>query len=124
MKRGFRIVICILACLIIVYIYYFFDPKVTQWMPKCAFKLLTGMDCPACGNQRALHSLLHREFSEAFQDNPFFILSLPYMVLLVVSWKSNFGVLVKIRSIVQSRVVVSVYVVAICCWWILRNVLK
>ena len=120
-KKAVFVGLGIVGAFLIGGIYYSFDPMSIKWMPKCPFKLLTGLDCPACGNQRALHSILHGEISEAFHYNPFFILSLPYLVLLVVSCRTKSGILVKIRGFVQSRIVVSVYVIAICCWWVLRN---
>lgn len=50
------------------------------------FHALTGWDCPACGGQRALHSLLHGRFGEALRFNPFLVVAVPY--LLAVAWTS------------------------------------
>lgn len=102
--------------------YYSFDPISTRWMPKCPFKLLTGYDCPACGNQRVLHALLHGEFSVAFHHNPFLVLLSPYLILLVLSMKSQTGTMGKIRAIVQHPIAVYTYVIAICIWWVPRNI--
>lgn len=91
-------------------------------MPKCPFRLLTGWQCPACGNQRALHALLHARWADAFAFNPFLILSLPYLVLLVVA------ALLRPRrprlyaAVAHHRVVMT-YVALICLWWLARNLL-
>lgn len=103
--------------------YYFFDPLEVWWMPKCPFRELTGLECPACGNQRALHSLLHGNFSKAFSYNPFFIFSLPYLLLLCISSGSKKGRMKQIKEIVQNRKVVNVYLIAICVWWVVRNLM-
>ena len=51
--------------------------------------MLTGWDCPACGGQRALHSLLHGRVGEALHFNPFLVVSVPYF--LAVAWTSLDG---------------------------------
>ena len=49
-------------------LYYAVDPSHDVWLPRCPFHALTGWDCPACGGQRALHSLLHGRFGEALRS--------------------------------------------------------
>ncbi|MBR6929357.1 MAG: DUF2752 domain-containing protein [Bacteroidales bacterium] len=84
---------------------------------------VNGLECPACGNQRALHALLHGDIRKAFSYNPFFILSLPYLFLLCISAGSKTGRMKCIKEMVQNRKVVNIYLVAICVWWIVRNLL-
>ena len=59
--------------------YYSCNPESSSFLLKCPFKTFTGFDCPGCGSQRALHSLLHGEFRSAFFYNPLFIISIPYV---------------------------------------------
>lgn len=61
-------------------IYYFFNPKEVVFFPQCPFHTITGLDCPGCGSQRAIHSLLHFQFKEAFFSNPLLIFSIPYIL--------------------------------------------
>ena len=103
-------------------IYYYISPTEAEWMPKCIFKVLTGWDCPACGNQRALHAFLHGNFGEAFRYNPFAIISIPYLILLAYTTFSSSRLAVKMRDIVQHRVVVFAYLVLLVLWWIGRNI--
>lgn len=103
-------------------IYYYISPTEAEWMPKCIFKALTGWDCPACGNQRALHAFLHGNFGEAFRYNPFAIISIPYLILLAYTTFSSSRLAVKMRDIVQHRVVVFAYLVLLVLWWICRNI--
>ena len=44
---------------------YNLNPVQYWFMPKCPFKLLTGLNCPGCGIQRALYAMLHGKFAEA-----------------------------------------------------------
>ena len=60
-------------------ILFFIDPEYSAFIPKCPFRWFTGLDCPACGSQRAIHQLLHLNIKGAFGYNPFLILSLPYL---------------------------------------------
>ncbi|MDE5695102.1 MAG: DUF2752 domain-containing protein [Alistipes sp.] len=100
-------------------VYYFVDPAGAVWMPKCPFRLLTGLDCPACGSQRALHAFLHGHWAEAWRCNPFLAVSLPYLFLVGYT---TFRTPVRgwLRFVQHPRVV-RAYVVLIVLWWIFRN---
>lgn len=69
--------------LIAIYIYSHIHPSSSPLFPKCPFLMLTGMKCPGCGSQRALHALLHADIKTAFSYNPLLLLSIPYVILLV-----------------------------------------
>ena len=101
-------------------IYYFVDPASTVWMPRCPFRLLTGLDCPACGSQRALHAVLHGAWAEALGYNPFLVISLPYLVLVAYTTARPPGEK-SILKYVQHPHTVRLYLVLIVVWWIVRN---
>ena len=103
-------------------IYYFFSPTEAEWMPKCVFKQLTGWDCAACGNQRALHAFMHGHFSEAFHYNPFSIISIPYIVLLLFTTFSASSIATRWRTYVQHPITVFTYLALLILWWIGRNI--
>ncbi len=50
-------------------------------MPRCPFKWVTELDCPGCGSQRALHSLLHGHPMDAWGYN----LILPPVVIYLMA---------------------------------------
>ncbi len=52
----------------------------------CAYKYLSGIDCPLCGSQRATFFLLKGEFTKSFQMYPPLIPVLLLLVLLVVKF--------------------------------------
>ncbi|MDE6375537.1 MAG: DUF2752 domain-containing protein [Alistipes sp.] len=101
-------------------VYYFVDPAAAVWVPKCPFWLLTGLDCPACGTQRALHSVLHGAWVEALEFNPFAVVSLPYLALVAYTTVRPPGKKNALRY-VQHPTTVRIYLAAIVAWWILRN---
>ncbi len=119
-----RTVILVLSVLLVaalIVVYFFVDPATSVMMPKCPFKLLTGFDCPACGSQRTLHALLHGELGKALSFNPFLVISLPYVTAVAVTTFGRREWCVRWRARVLHPKVVSLYVVLIMAWWILRN---
>ena len=74
----------IFLALILGVIYFVFDPLKSSFFPSCPFKSVTGLDCPGCGSQRAIHELLHLNFKKAFEYNALLVLSVPYLLLLIV----------------------------------------
>jgi hypothetical protein len=67
-----------------VLVFFLFDPSQVPMFPVCQFHRLTGLDCPGCGAQRALHQLLHGNVIAAFRLNAMFVLSLPLFAWLGV----------------------------------------
>lgn len=45
----------------------------------CMFHQLTGLYCSGCGSSRALRSVLHLDFYQAFRYNALFTVGLPFM---------------------------------------------
>lgn len=60
------------------------DPSVP--MPFCPTKLLTHLDCPACGGLRMVNSLIRGEWARAAQDNAYLLVALPLAALLLLRW--------------------------------------
>ncbi len=118
MLRPLRIALCIIVVAGILAILFLYDPSVTTWAPKCPFKLLTGLDCPSCGAQRAIHALLHGNFARAFGFNPFMILFMPYALAAVVASACNIR---KLKNIVYHRYTLSAYLALYILWGIVRN---
>jgi Protein of unknown function (DUF2752) len=57
------------------------DPQAL--MPTCPTKLVTGLDCPACGGLRLAHDLLHGELRAAVHDNLFLLICSPVLAYLL-----------------------------------------
>lgn len=86
--------------------------------PKCPFNWATGLRCPGCGAQRAIHELLHLHLAEAFGHNALLMISLP--VLAGQWWLGRTWM--KQRPPWARNSVVYTWAVVIVAWGIVRNV--
>lgn len=105
--------------------YFLFDPATNAIFPKCPFYVLTGLKCPGCGSQRALHALLHLQIGRAFRENPLLVVSLPYLLTALFfffkkekdeKWQAVDDLLFRGKA-------VWVVLVVVVAFWLLRNLL-
>ena len=82
--------------------------------PPCPFKLLTGLNCPACGGLRMTHDLLHGDLAAAVVDNVFLLIGLPALALWVL-WRIRQGQ----RALTLPAIVV--IAIAAIAWTVVRN---
>ena len=68
-------------------LYFIFDPTNFDFFPKCPLHSTTGIYCPGCGRQRALHALLHLNIAGVIGHN---LLFLPALVLLAQHYFMRF----------------------------------
>jgi hypothetical protein len=57
-------------------VFHQFNPAQHNFFPRCWLHSTTGLLCPGCGGQRAVHSLLHGDFAGAAQYNLMLVLAL------------------------------------------------
>lgn len=116
--------IVLLFCFLIgLLIYGNIDPVSSEWFPKCPFLMLTGLECPGCGSQRAIHQLLNGNLNAAFTYNPFAIIALPYMLLGVLfEIKSINNRFPKIERLLFGYKTIYIILAAIILFWIFRNI--
>lgn len=89
----------------------------------CPTYALTGLYCAGCGSSRALQSILHLEFYQAFRYNPLMVVLLPFFALY-------FGVLAVgyiryAKDIVDEKLpfrVLYVVVVIVIAYSVVRNI--
>lgn len=55
-------------------------------MPTCPTKLITGLDCPACGGLRMVRALLYGDVRAAARANALLLLASPVLIGLWVMW--------------------------------------
>ena len=122
MKRmAFVIVLVILGGILI----YNLNPTQYWFMPKCPFKLITGLNCPGCGIQRAIHALMHGEIKEAIHYNYYLLYSGPYAASFLLVWlmpQNSFRD--KLKSLIENKHVVNFYIVTFLMWLVIRNILN
>jgi len=108
----------------VVYIYITYNPTDFKWFPQCPVKQLTGLSCPACGFQRAAHSLLNGDVKGALSYNYFFVIGIPYLLLAciaVVLKKINRAT--KYAKVFEGRTLAMIYVYCFFAWFVIRNCL-
>lgn len=111
--------VCIAAVAFIL-IYAFFDPA-TYHYPRCGFRMLTGLSCPGCGSQRALHALLTGNPAEALKLNALFVAELPVIGLLLVSNLpgKRFH---RLKQLLNTRIFILLLLATIIIWTVVRNI--
>ncbi|MBP8758163.1 MAG: DUF2752 domain-containing protein [Prevotella sp.] len=121
--RRFCIIIIILA--VVALSLYFLNPCSYWFMPKCPFKLITGLSCPGCGIQRFIYALLHGYWHEAIAYNYYLAYSLPYASLFVIAWIMPQGnAKERLSNIIENKFLVWFYIITFFLWLIIRNILK
>lgn len=107
-----------LICLILA----FGNPHSTSWPLKCPLYQFTGLQCPLCGMQRAIHELLHGNIAEAWTLNPGFFMFSPYWLAILIGLmfpnlqKNN----VIIRFCFRNKTIL-IAIIALVIWGIARN---
>ena len=105
-------------------ILYRFSPTAYWFWPKCPFRLITGLSCPACGIQRFVHAFTNGHISEAIAYNYFLVYALPYVACLVATYYMPDGRLKRrMEGVFESRTAVGIYIVMFCVWLVVRNIL-
>ena len=109
------LVIAVIICVGVAY--YFIDPVMHKWVPKCPFMLLTGWKCPGCGSQRAIHAIVHGQIGEAFRQNALFIPSAIYLIAILVSrrWPA-------VHNKITGRIAIWTWFTVIMLFWVTRNI--
>jgi len=123
-KYLIRIIIIGLAIFTAGSIYFLYSPEESVYFPQCPFHRLTGLDCPGCGSQRAIHNLLHFQLQDAFISNPLLVMAIPYITVGIYfeyfGGKERFP---GVRKILFGRVAIIMVFVIIILFWVVRNII-
>jgi hypothetical protein len=103
---------------------FLFDPTTAGFFPICLLHETTGLLCPGCGMQRALHQLLHGNFAAAWGFNPFVMVILPVGLWLGARELIWITTGKRLPGIVTRPVYGWVLAVALIIFGVLRNVPK
>lgn len=103
-------------------VYFFFNPSENSFFIPCPFHYITGLFCPGCGSQRAIHLLLHGDIVGAFRFNPLMVLTLPILIyglaITIANW--IFGTKYRLMLFYSNLFIFGYFGLAIL-YWILRN---
>ncbi|WP_419184195.1 DUF2752 domain-containing protein [Xiashengella succiniciproducens] len=95
-----------------------------HFFPKCPFWAITGLKCPGCGSQRAVHHLLNLEVLSAAKENILLVLSIPYILagLIIERLKNPSEKLLVWRKRLYGRTAIYIILAIIIAFWIMRNI--
>ena len=119
-KKGGFILLATAAAILLVLFYGHFDPEQSRWMPHCLFLSLTGLECPGCGSQRALHALLNGDVAAAWTYNPLVIILTPLSALLIYSnvRRQRYP---RLHRALNSPAAILTLALGVTVWFIIRN---
>lgn len=122
--RFIKLIIVLIAITLVALIYWRFNPIENELFPKCPFLVTTGLKCPGCGSQRAIHHLLNLEFRQAFTQNMMLVVSIPYIITgaFFDSLKQLTPTMVKWRKLLFGQQAIIIILILIISFWILRNI--
>ena len=108
--------VAVVVAVVWLFLLFLFDPGAGGF-PTCPFRSLTGLLCPGCGAQSALHDLLHGRVGEAFEHNAALVMGFP---LIGMQWGAHRLGLLNGPCTRGSRLA-SIWALALIGWGILRN---
>lgn len=83
LSTRLKTILAIVAAAALLAVYFAADPSAQRWMPVCVLRQTTGVSCPGCGTQRAVHALLHGDIAAAWGFNALFVVLIPVVAFLV-----------------------------------------
>jgi hypothetical protein len=75
-------------------LYFLFNPSTSNFFPKCPFHTITGLYCPGCGSQRAIHDMMHLNIFEAINHNALMLFTFTFGIGLYLYSKKKFSDLI------------------------------
>lgn len=131
-NKYIYIIIPSVIATVLLFVYFTVDPASSIFFPKCIFHQLTGLECPGCGSQRAIHQLLHGNIIEAARYNLLLVIAIPYILLWCIlsiiecgSKDSNQKTISLSRTLkkrLYTGAAVWIVLAVIILFWILRNI--
>lgn len=119
-KRGALLSIAAIAAVGIFLLYALVDPA-THIFPRCIFKAITGWDCPGCGSQRAIHSLINGDIAMAWRYNALLVAAIPVVAILVAAQLMRHRY-PRLYMTVNSRTAIWVALIILLAWGVVRNI--
>ena len=114
-----------MGAIVLLLLYFYFDPAGNILFPPCPFYTITGLFCPGCGSQRAFHALLHGHILLSADFNLLFVLFLPLILLAFFEQVRKLVFRVsdnkKLSIFYSTRFSRSVLIVVLL-FWVLRNI--
>ncbi|HEY2672556.1 MAG TPA: DUF2752 domain-containing protein [Rugosimonospora sp.] len=87
----------------------------------CAFKALTGLDCPGCGGTRAFWYLLHGNIPAAARSHLLAVFAAPFLVYAYITWVADTAFKRKLPPLRLSPKAISLFLAAWGVFTVARN---
>ena len=85
--------------------------------------MYTGLKCPGCGSQRAIHSLLNFKLLDAIKYNFMVVAAIPVLALFaydILTRRRH----IRLHNFLNSSRFVIATGIFILLWWIIRNIFE
>ena len=106
----------------LVAIYSAFAPESISLFPSCPFHSITGLYCPGCGSQRAIHDLLHANFLAAISHNPLIVIGIATGLYKAILWFKYPDSKAAPNNLLYHKNTPWAILILVISFWILRNI--
>lgn len=113
----------IAGALALIAVYKTYNPSSSELFPKCPFYATTGLKCPGCGSQRAVHHLLNFNILGALKENLLLVISIPYLILgfYIELTPNKTDRVIALRKKLFGLNAIYIILTVVILFWILRN---
>ncbi len=120
---NYLLLVLVSALAVFFYIYNPADSAQQRFFLTCFFYKVTGLYCPGCGGQRAVHQLLHGNIVQAADYNLLLVLALP-VLLWSAAWylKNAFSSDKRSFSFLYYPLTVRLLLGTLLLFWLMRNI--
>jgi len=106
----------------LIVLYFLVNPRNVELFPKCPLYVTTGIYCPGCGSQRAIHHLLNFNFYGVVQQNILFIFGLLIIIYFWTIKGLNLIFNKKYYNYIYHPKTPIIILIFVVLFWILRNI--
>lgn len=101
--------------ILVIPLYFFYNPSNSDFFPKCPLYKTTGVYCPGCGSQRAIHDVVNFNLTEALSHNLLAVTILPLVLFSYLFFRDFY------YKVIYHPKTPWILLVIILLFWILRN---
>lgn len=114
--------VIVIVFLGILSLYFFYNPSDSDLFPKCPFYVATGLYCPGCGSQRAIHEIITGNILKGLGYNLLLV-----VVFLVLGYQGVILILKLFgkkltKNILHRSITTYAILIFVILFWILRNI--
>ncbi len=90
----------------------------------CPFRLLTGLNCPGCGNTRAAAALVRSHFAESIRCNYAYPFEYLYLLRVIFGVCRNYYRTGRFSYYPKHPAADWTFLALMLVWWVVRNILR